>query len=103
MSLRLLLASVGAVIIAILGTHGVVLAADPIELRPSDVQDVFDFGRSLALYGDTLVVGASRDDQNGPDTGSSFVFVKSGSTWVEQAKLVPADPIGGTSGSTFLY
>ena len=44
-----------------------------------------------AVSGDTVVVGAPRDDDNGNDSGSVYVFVKSGETWTEQQKLNPDD------------
>lgn len=57
------------------------------------------FGHALALYDDTLVVGAPGDDSgatgiNGDpnnvaavDSGAVYVFVKSGGSWVQQAYL----------------
>jgi hypothetical protein len=51
------------------------------------------FGESVAISGNTIVVGAPYDD-NGKyvDRGSAHVFVRSGATWTRQATLVP---IGG--------
>jgi hypothetical protein len=62
-------------------------------------QDDF-FARSLALSGNTLVVGANEEDSNAtgangnqgndivrPDSGAAYVFVRSGSTWSQQAYL----------------
>ncbi|HVR35511.1 MAG TPA: hypothetical protein VMS21_06625 [Methylomirabilota bacterium] len=48
------------------------------------------FGSSLALDGDTLVVGAWRDDEGGTDTGSAYVFVRDGTDWSLQQKLAPS-------------
>ena len=57
------------------------------------------FGESVAISGDTIVVGASREDSdadgvNGDqgdnstdDSGAAYVFVRSGSTWSQQAYL----------------
>jgi len=39
------------------------------------------FGYSVALSGDTAVIGAARDDDKGIDSGSAYVFTRSGSTW----------------------
>jgi len=50
------------------------------------------FGRSIAIDGDTFVVGADRADGVSADTGAAYVFVESGGTWVQQAKLVQPDP-----------
>ena len=46
------------------------------------------FGESVAVDGDTAMVGASMDDTpSGTDAGSAHVFVRSGTTWTEQAHL----------------
>ncbi|MCI0713486.1 MAG: hypothetical protein L0154_25240 [Chloroflexi bacterium] len=51
-----------------------------------------EFGRGVALDGDTAVVGAPRDEcVAGADCGSAYVFTRIGSTWVQQAKLVASD------------
>ncbi|MCC7014781.1 MAG: FG-GAP repeat protein [Planctomycetes bacterium] len=51
------------------------------------------FGNALALDGDTLVVGARGTVVNGFGlAGAAYVFVRSGTTWTQQAKLVPSDP-----------
>jgi hypothetical protein len=49
------------------------------------------FGMSVAVDGDTVAVGAWRDDDHGPDSGSVYVFVRTGNTWTQQAKLSPAN------------
>ena len=45
------------------------------------------FGESVSLDGGTALVGADNDDDRGEDSGSVYVFVGSGSTWVQEAKL----------------
>ena len=51
-----------------------------------------DFGYSVALDGDTALVGAYRDDVGAnSDQGSAYVFTRSGSTWTQQAKLTAGD------------
>jgi hypothetical protein len=50
------------------------------------------FGISVALYGDTAVVGAFWADAAGvTDSGAAYVFTRSGTTWTQQAKLVASD------------
>ena len=50
------------------------------------------FGISVALDGDTTVIGASSDSHVGAeDAGSAYVFVRDGGTWVLQQKLIPLD------------
>ncbi|WP_287128045.1 FG-GAP-like repeat-containing protein [Candidatus Cyanaurora vandensis] len=46
------------------------------------------FGASIAVSGDTAVVGAFGDSNY---RGSVYVFVKTGDTWIQQQKLVPSD------------
>ncbi len=48
------------------------------------------FGNSVAIAGDTAVIGAIWDDDNGDKSGSAYVFSDSGSTWVE-TKLTASD------------
>jgi FG-GAP repeat len=47
------------------------------------------FGGSVAISGDTAVVGAYGDNGN---LGSAYVFVRSGSSWSLQQKLTANDP-----------
>ncbi|MEZ6083097.1 MAG: hypothetical protein R3E58_03865 [Phycisphaerae bacterium] len=49
------------------------------------------FGYSTSLSGDTLVVGANRDDDDGIDSGSAFVFTLSNGAWQQVAKLTADD------------
>jgi hypothetical protein len=58
------------------------------------------FGGNVALSGDTAVIGALGDDDdvNGVDSGSAYVFTRSGTSWSEQAKLIAAD---GAAGDVF--
>ncbi|MCI0710659.1 MAG: FG-GAP repeat protein [Chloroflexi bacterium] len=61
------------------------------KLTASDPRSDDMFGRSVALDGDTALVGAFQDDDNGADSGSAYVFVRSGTTWSQQAKLIASD------------
>lgn len=49
---------------------------------------VSGFGWSVALSGDTALLGARGDDQA---AGSAYVFVRSGSLWSQQQKLTASD------------
>ena len=46
------------------------------------------FGRSLALSGDTLVVGAPGDDENGNLSGAIYVSERAGTSWSVPAKIL---------------
>jgi len=58
------------------------------------------FGSDVAVEGDTIVVGAPRDDEPDwvSDNGSAYVFVRSGTSWTQQAKLAAWDPFESTGG-----
>ncbi|MBS0195559.1 MAG: hypothetical protein JSR77_02270 [Planctomycetes bacterium] len=57
------------------------------------------FGFSVAISGDTAVVGAYHDDVGvNTDQGSAYVFVRSGATWTQQAQLFAT---GGAAGDEF--
>ena len=65
------------------------------KLTASDADFSDFFGRSVALSGDTTVVGAVGDDSlAGENAGSAYVFVRSGTTWSQQAKLTASDEAG---------
>jgi hypothetical protein len=49
------------------------------------------FGRSVAISGDYVIVGAPYDDDAGTDSGSSYIFKCDGITWTEQAKITASD------------
>jgi hypothetical protein len=49
------------------------------------------FGNSVALDVDTAMVGATYDKVGANDQGSAYVFTRSGTMWMQQAKLTAAD------------
>ena len=63
------------------GNEGWTDATETAKLTPDDAADDDYFGTSVALDGDTAVIGAHGDDDNGIDSGSAYVFVKSGAAW----------------------
>lgn len=50
------------------------------------------FGWSVAIDGDTVVVGAPTDRSSATASGAAYVFVRSGASWSEEQKLLPGDP-----------
>ena len=68
------------------------------KLTASDGAAGDEFGYSVAISGDTAVIGAPRDDDKSDDSGSAYVFTRSGSTWSQQAKL---DATDGAAGDVF--
>ena len=66
------------------------------KLIPSDGLSGDDFGCSLSLGPDTLVVGARRHDQLGNDTGAAYVFARDqggASNWGQIRKLLGPDSL----------
>ena len=49
------------------------------------------FGTSVSIAGDLALIGSSKDDDLGPDSGSAYVFLRSGSSWNQQAELLSGD------------
>ena len=84
-------------------------------LKPVDIgstQAGDQFGNSVAISGDTVVVGASGENSsslgvNGTpneisnDAGAAYVFVRNSGTWTQQAYLKPAEV--GTSQANDLF
>jgi hypothetical protein len=62
------------------------------KLTASDAADSDWFGYSVAVDGDTVVVGARLDNSPLSNAGSAYVFTRSGTTWTEQQKLTASDP-----------
>ena len=61
------------------------------KLTASDRATGDKFGWSVGLYGDDAIVGASEDDDRGMESGSAYVFVRTGTVWSQQAKLTASD------------
>jgi hypothetical protein len=67
------------------------------KISPVDATAAAHFGYSVAIDGDTLVVGAYFDDENGRESGSAYVFYRdAGGTdnW-GQVKKITAEDIAG--------
>lgn len=67
------------------------LAAGDTKLRASDGAAGDRFGWSVAVDGNTAVIGAPFDDDKGADSGAAYVFVHDGTSWNQQAKLTAPD------------
>ena len=53
------------------------------------------FASSTAIDGNTVVVGSPRDPQHGTNAGAAYVFVRNGTNWSQQAKLVAGETASG--------
>ena len=61
------------------------------KLTASDAAPFDNFGEGVALDGETALIGATGDDDNGSRSGSVYVFTHSAGVWKEQAKLTTSD------------
>ncbi|MCB9265295.1 MAG: T9SS type A sorting domain-containing protein [Lewinellaceae bacterium] len=68
------------------------------KLVPSDGAEEDGFGFGVSVSGDYALIGAARDDDNGLESGSAYIFKREGTVWIQQAKLAPID---GAEGDEF--
>lgn len=71
-----------------------------VKLIAADSSLLDQFGSSVAISGDVIVVGAPYADANSHDSGSAYVFERLLGNWYQTAKLAPSDL---TDGSHFGY
>lgn len=64
------------------------LAQTEFKVFPDDGQDGADFGQSIAVSGNWMIVGASGDNN---DTGAAYLFRREETGWVLEGKLTASD------------
>ena len=64
------------------------LEQDKLLASDGTAEDYFGY---VSIDGDYAIVGAPWDDDNGNESGSAYVFKRSGTAWTQQAKLLPSD------------
>jgi hypothetical protein len=64
-------------------------------LTTAESADSDEFGRSVALAGDTAVVSAPDNGRRGEESGVAYVFERADDGWEETATLAHADPAPG--------
>lgn len=70
-------------------------------LKASNTNTGDQLGSSVALDGDTLVVGAPNEDTTAAQSGAVYVFTRTGGTWTQQALLKASNAdIGDHFGSS---
>lgn len=69
--------------------------AQQAKLTANDASLGVIFGNSVSISGDTAVIGSYRDDDAGTDSGSAYIFQRTGSVWTQQAKLTASDAAVG--------
>lgn len=67
-------------------------------ITASDAVGGDQYGYSVSISGDALIVGALFDDANGDFSGSAYISRRNGSSWTEEQKLSSSD---GASGDLF--
>jgi len=70
------------------------------KLLASDGTAYDEYGYSVAIDVNTALIGAYKDDVNGSNSGSAYIFRFDGENWVEEAKLLASD---GANGDRFGY
>ena len=65
------------------------------KLAPIDGATGDNFGFSVSLSGNRALIGAYSTDENGANSGSAFIFGFDGTTWSQEAKLLPSDGAAG--------
>ncbi|MEE8155721.1 MAG: FG-GAP repeat protein [Phycisphaerales bacterium] len=64
-------------------------------LTASDPGVFESFGYSVAVSGDTAVVGAQWDSELGTEAGAAYIFRPEGMIWTEMQKLLGSDQVAG--------
>lgn len=70
------------------------------KLIANDGQAGDQFGISVSLSGNKVLIGANKDDDLGPNTGSAYVFDNNGVNWSQSQKLTAGD---GATNDEFGY
>ena len=60
------------------------------KIMASDGSPGEQFGFSVSISGDRVVVGTIKDGDNGPSSGSTYIYDWDGSSWIE-TKILPSD------------
>jgi hypothetical protein len=92
-SSNLMVKSVGVMAIVLLAAsnHRALGQGEWAKLASSDTALDNGTGRIVRSDGDVAVISAPADDENGYGSGAAYVLRFNGTTWVEEAKLVPGD------------
>ncbi len=65
------------------------------KLLASDGSVGDNFGYRVGISGDTAIIGANGDDDNGNGSGSAYIFRLNDPNWVEEDKLLASDGAAG--------
>lgn len=70
------------------------------QLRPSTFEVSAEFGISVDIHGENIVIGSYKSNNNGIEAGIAFVFTRFGNVWNQQVKL---HALNGQDRSSFGY
>ena len=76
-------------------------ATETAKMQAPDGAAYDSFGTSVELEGDTVVVSAHVDDDNGRDSGSVYVFAASDWTGIPDWTAIPDSAAGGTNATSY--
>ena len=62
------------------------------KINASDKASGENFGNSVSINGDYAIVGAKGD--GGDSEGAAYIFIRSGTSWSQQAKITASDADG---------
>ncbi len=65
------------------------------ELFPDDGDNSNEFGHSVSISGNQIVVGSWKADPSGANAGAAYVYSRIGSQWTQDTKLVAFDGAAG--------
>lgn len=72
------------------------------KITADDAASGDNFGSSVAISGDHAILGAPGDDDDGVDSGSAYVFRRSGDEWIQSMKLPPAPLVAASTASALV-
>ena len=88
---QLMVVATAMLVIGIGGGEAEAAASETAKLTSSEPAETEIFGHSVAIDGETAVVGAPGHRPRGVATGAAYVFVRDDGAWTEQARLVASD------------
>lgn len=65
------------------------------KITASDGDNDDQFGHSVGISGDQVVIGAHLNDDLGGNSGSAYIFLRSAGNWTENVKVSGSDGSGG--------
>lgn len=65
------------------------------KLTAEDASSDDNFGYSVSMTNDYTCIGAYTNDDKGSNSGSAYLFARSGTSWMQQAKLIASDAEDG--------